>query len=126
MPLTRVSLLKGKPPEYRQAILDGLYQAMREAFDVPEHDRFMLIEEYDKSNFVCSENYLGIARDDDLVIVQITVNNTHGPDKKKALFARIAENLSKNPGIRPENIFVNLLEVPKENWSFGNGIAQYA
>ena len=99
---------------------------MREVFDVPEDDRFMLIEEYDKSNFLYDENYLGIARDDDLVIIQITVNNTWGPDKKKALFARIAENLTKNPGIKPKNIFVNLLEVPKENWSFGNGIAQYA
>ncbi|MGH6811113.1 MAG: tautomerase family protein [Methylocella sp.] len=126
MPLTRVSLLEGKPLEYRQAILDGLYQAMREAFDVPEDDRFMTIDEYDNSNFVYGENYLGIARDDDLVIIQITVNNTRGPDKKKALYARIAENLAKNPGIRPENILVNLLEVPKENWSFGNGIAQYA
>lgn len=126
MPLTRVFLLKGKPPEYRQAILDGLYQAMREAFDVPEDDRFMLIDEYDKSNFLYDKNYLGIARDDDLVIVQITVNNTRGPDKKKALFARIAELLARNPGIRPENILVSLLEVPKENWSFGNGIAQYA
>ena len=123
MPLTRVSLLKGKPPEYRKAILDGLYQAMRESFGVPEDDRFMLIEEYDKSNFNYSENYLGIARDDDLVIIQITVNNTRGPDQKKALFARIAD---KNLGIMPENILVNLLEVPKENWSFGDSIAQYA
>ncbi|MCI0467168.1 MAG: tautomerase family protein [Beijerinckiaceae bacterium] len=126
MPLTRVSLLKGKPPEYRKAIFDGLYQAMRDSFGVPEHDRFMLIEEYDRNNFDYGENYLGIARDDDLVIVQITVNNTRGIEQKKALFARIAELLAKNPGIRPENILVNLLEVPKENWSFGNGIAQYA
>ena len=100
MPLTRVSLLKGKPPEYRKAILDGLYQAMRESFGVPEDDRFMLIEEYDKSNFVYGENYLGIARDDDLVIIQITVNNTRGIEQKKALFARIAEILSSNPGIQ--------------------------
>jgi 4-oxalocrotonate tautomerase len=75
MPLTR-SLLKGKPPEYRQAILDGL-------FDVPEDDRFMTIDEYDSGNFLYSENYLGIVRDDDLVIVQITVNNTRGPEQKK-------------------------------------------
>jgi phenylpyruvate tautomerase PptA (4-oxalocrotonate tautomerase family) len=126
MPLTRVSLLKGKPPEYRQAILDGLYQAMRESFGVPENDRFMLIEEHDKSNFIYGAYYLGIARDDDLVIIQITVNNTRGLEQKKALFARIAEILAKSPGIRPQNILVNLAEVPKENWSFGNGIAQYA
>jgi 4-oxalocrotonate tautomerase len=109
-----------------RAILDGLYQAMREVFDVPEDDRFMTIDEYDKSNFLYGENYLGIARDDNLVIIQIAVNNTRGIEQKKALFARIAKLLAKNPGIRPENIFVNLLEVPKENWSFGNGIAQYA
>lgn len=93
---------------------------------MPEDDRFMLIEEYDKSNFVYGANYLGIARNDDLVIIQITVNNTRGPEQKKALFTRIAEILSSNPGIRPENILINLLEVPRENWSFGNGIAQYA
>jgi len=126
MPLTRVSVFKGKPPEYRQAILDGLYQAMTEAFDVPEDDRFMTIDEYDKSNFLYGKTYLCIARDDDLVIVQITVNNTRGADKKKAFFARTAELLANNPGIRPENILVSLLEVPKENWSFGSGIAQYA
>ncbi|HET6375874.1 MAG TPA: tautomerase family protein [Methylocella sp.] len=126
MPLTRVSLLKGKSPEYRKAILDGLYQAMRETFGVPEDDRFMLIEEYEKANFDYGENYLGIARDDALVIIQITVNNTRGLEQKKALFARIAEILAEKPGIRPENILVNLLEVPKENWSFGKGIAQYA
>ena len=100
--------MKGKPPEYRKAILDGLYQAMRESFGVPEDDRFMLIEEYDKSNFDYGANYLGIARNDDLVIIQITVNNTRSPEQKKALFARIAEILSKTPGIRPENIMLNL------------------
>jgi len=126
MPLTRVSLLKGKSAEYRKAVLDGLYQAMRQTFGVPENDRFMLIEEYDKSNFDYDANYLGVARDDDLVIIQITVNNTRGIEQKKAFFAKIAEILSKNPGIRPENILINLLEVPKENWSFGNGVAQYS
>lgn len=126
MPLTRVSLRKGKPPQYRRAILDSLYRAMREVFEVPEGDRFMTIEELEPENFLYGESYLGIARDDDLVIIQITVNNTRGPDQKKALFARIAELLGESPGIRPENVLVNLLEVPKENWSFGRGLAQYA
>src|SRR5262249_39843074 len=74
--------------------------------------------EYDKGNFDYGKNYLGIARDDDLVIIQITVNNTRGPEQKKALFACIAELLAKNPGIRPENILVSLLEVLKENLVF--------
>lgn len=126
MPLTRVSLLKGKSAEYRRAILDSLYQAMREVFEIPEDDRFMVIEELEPENFLYGKTYLGIARDDDLVLVQIVVNNTRGPDKKKALYARIAELLGKSPGIRPENVLVNLVDVPKENWSFGMGVAQYA
>ncbi len=126
MPLTRVSLLKGKSPEYRRAILDSLYQAMREIFEIPEDDRFMVIEELEPENFLYGKTYLGIARDDDLVLIQIVVNNTRGPDKKQALYARIAELLATSPGIRPENVLVNLVDVPKENWSFGMGLAQYA
>jgi len=125
MPLTRISLLKGKSPEYRRAILDSVYRAMLETFDVPEDDRFMTIDEYEPDNFLYSKNYLGVARDDDLVIIQITANNTRTLDKKKAFYARVAELLAKSPGVRPENVFVNLVEVAKENWSFGNGVAQY-
>jgi 4-oxalocrotonate tautomerase len=126
MPLIRVSILKGKTPEYRKAILESIYQAMRDAFDVPEDDRFMMLDEYEPSNFVYSKTYLGIARDDDVIVIQITANNTRTLDKKKAFFAHIAELLAESPGIRSENIFVSLVEVPKENWSFGNGLAQYA
>jgi 4-oxalocrotonate tautomerase len=69
---------------------------------------------------------MNIERNDDLVILQITVSNTRNVEQKKALFARIAELLSQNPGLRREDVFINLVEVVKENWSFGNGIAQYA
>lgn len=126
MPLTRVSLRKGKSPAYKRAILDQVYAAMRDAFNVPEEDRFMLIDEHGDEDFVYSPTYLGIARDDDLVIIQITANNTRTVVQKQALFAAIAERLSRDPGIRPENIMINLVEVAKENWSFGHGVAQYA
>jgi len=126
MPLVRISLRKGKAPDYKSAIADHVYGAMREAFNVPEADRFMLIEEYDLESFIYSPNYLGIARDDDLVVIQITASSTRTVEQKKALYAAIAERLVREPGIRPENIFINLVEVAKENWSFGNGVAQYA
>jgi 4-oxalocrotonate tautomerase len=126
MPLSRISLRRGKPPTYRQAILDGVYAAMRETFDVPEDDRFMLVTEHDAADFSYGANYLGIARSDDLVIIQLTVSNTRTVAQKKALFKRIAERLAKEPGLRPQDVFINLVEVAKENWSFGNGDAQYA
>jgi 4-oxalocrotonate tautomerase len=126
MPLVRVWLRRGKSDDYKQAIGDGVYKAMREGFNVPEEDRFVVVSEHSESEFQFSRTYLDIARSDDLVIIQITANNTRTIEQKKALFARIAELLSQHPGLRKEDIFISLVDVPKENWSFGNGIAQYA
>ncbi|MCV0425206.1 MAG: tautomerase family protein [Roseibium sp.] len=126
MPLVHVSLRTGKSEAYRQAILDGVYQAMHLEFDVPEDDQFMTITEHDAVNFRYSASYLDIARSDDLVFIRITANNTRRSDQKKALYRKIAELLSKDPGIRSEDVFVNLVEVEKENWSLGLGVAQYA
>lgn len=126
MPLVQISLRAGKPEVYRQAIFDGLYRAMREAFGVPEDDQFMAMTEHDAASFRYSGSYLGISRSDDVVLIQITASNTRTLDQKKAFFGRIAQLLSENPGLRREDVFVNLVEVSKENWSFGNGLAQYA
>jgi 4-oxalocrotonate tautomerase len=126
MPLTRISLRRGKPAAYRKAIRDGLYRAMRETFDVPEVNRFMLITEHDEVDFDYGATYLGIARSDDLVIIQLTVNNTRTLAQKKALYRRIVALLTESPGLRPEDIFISLVEVAPENWSLGHGEAQYA
>ena len=126
MPLLHISLRAGKPEAYRQAIFDSLYRAMREALDVPEDDQFMTISEHDAANFRYGASYLGIARSDDLVYIQITVFDTRTMEQKKALFRRIAELLGESPGIRPEDVFVNVLEAAKENWSLGCGLAQFA
>jgi len=125
MPLARVSLRRGKPATYRKAILEGLYQAMRETFNVPEGDRFMILTEHDHDDFVYDPNYLGIQRSDDLVYIQLTVSNTRPTVQKQELYRRIVAKLTANPGLRPEDIFINLVETLPENWSFGKGEAQY-
>ncbi|MGY4180202.1 4-oxalocrotonate tautomerase [Bradyrhizobium sp. USDA 4518] len=125
MPLTRVSLRRGKPAAYRKAVLESLYRAMRETFDVPEGDRFMTISEHDDDDYLYGADYLGIRRSDDLIIIQITVSNTRPVAQKQKLYRRIAERLTESPGLRAEDIFINLVEVLPENWSFGNGEAQY-
>ena len=117
MPLIHIQLRAGKPEAYRQAILDSLYRALREALNVPEGDHFMTITEHDAANFRHGAAY-GVARSDDLVYIQITVFNTRTLEQKKALFG-------ENPGIRPEDVFVNIFDTPKENWSVGHG-AQFA
>jgi 4-oxalocrotonate tautomerase len=125
MPLLHISLRAGKPEAYRQAIFDSLYSAMRETLNVPEDDQFMTITEHDAANFRYGNAY-GVVRSADVVYIQITVFNTRTLEQKKALFRRIAELLGESPGIRPEDVFVNVLEAAKENWSVGHGLAQFA
>jgi phenylpyruvate tautomerase PptA (4-oxalocrotonate tautomerase family) len=125
MPLTHISLRAGKPEAYRQAIFDSLYRAMRETLDVPEGNQFMTISEHAAANFRYGNAY-GVARTDDVVYIQITVFNTRTAAQKKALFRRIAELLGDSPGIQPNDVFVNLVEAAKENWSVGHGLAQFA
>lgn len=126
MPLIRISLRAGKPAAYRHAIAENVYAALRETFNVPEKDFFATIAEHDDAGLIYDREYFNIARSDGLVLIQMTVSNTRGVDQKKALYRRIAERLAKNPGLRPQDVFINLLEVAKENWSFGDGEAQYA
>ncbi len=126
MPLSRVALRRGKSAEYKRAVLDGIHAALRDVFSVPEDDQFMLIDEYDAENILYSYTYPNIPHSDDLLIIQLTVNDTRTLEQKKALYARIVENLGKNPGVRQEDVLINLVEVAKENWSFGIGVAQYA
>jgi 4-oxalocrotonate tautomerase len=125
MPILHISMRAGKPEAYRQAIFDSLYRAMRETLNVPEDDQFMTITEHDAANFRHGTAY-GVARSDDLVYIQIAVFDTRTVEQKKALFRRIAELLRESPGIRPEDVFVNVFPAAKENWSVGNGLAQFA
>jgi len=126
MPFARVFIRRGETAAYHEAILDNIYLSLRETFDVPDEDRFMVIDEYDPGHFSFSKSYMNIARSDKFVLIQLTVSNTRPIEKKKALYRRIVERLGAAPGIRTEDIFINLVEVQKENWSFGHGEAQYA
>jgi 4-oxalocrotonate tautomerase len=125
MPLVRIDLRKGKDAAYRQRIGRVVYEAMVR-IGVPEGDRFQVIGEHEAGDFVFDPDYLGIHRTDDLVMIQITWNEGRTVEQKKALYKAIADGLSASLGIRPEDVLINIVEVKKENWSFGNGVAQYA
>ncbi|AIF46649.1 tautomerase family protein [Dyella japonica] len=125
MPLVRISLRRGKSPHHLAAIRNSIYRAMTESFNVPQNDRFIVMHQHDADEFDYDPHYLDITRSDDLVIIQIACNNTRTVEQKQAFYKRTAELLSEEPGLRPQDVFINLLETGKENWSFGNGIAQY-
>ncbi len=98
MPLVRIDLRRGKSASYRTALGDGVYRALRETFNVPENDRFVLVTEHDADNFIHANNYLGVAYSDDLVIIQLTVSDTRSIEQKQALYARIVALLAEVPG----------------------------
>jgi phenylpyruvate tautomerase PptA (4-oxalocrotonate tautomerase family) len=125
MPLARISLPSGRTDEYKKSLADGVLRALVETFNVPQDDQFMVLSEHAPQDFIYNRGYLGIERSDGFVMIQLTVSNTRPLEKKRALYRRIVELLADNPGIRKEDVFINLVEVLPENWSFGNGEAQY-
>jgi phenylpyruvate tautomerase PptA (4-oxalocrotonate tautomerase family) len=126
MPLVRIALRAGRSENYRRAVADAVHRAMVETINVPPKDRFQIITEHDAAGLIYDPSFLDIPRTDGVLLIQITLNAGRTVELKKALFARMAGLLAENPGVRREDVLVSLVEVPKENWSFGNGIAQYA
>ena len=125
MPLVRIDLLSGTSPQYRKAIADGVHQAMIDALAIPPDDRFQVISEHSPGALLYDPQYLGVSRSPKVVFIQITLSFGRKPQQKRKLYKRIIELLAATPGVRPEDVFINLVEVSWENWSFGKGEAQY-
>jgi 4-oxalocrotonate tautomerase len=126
MPLVRIALRQGKTAAYHRKLADGVHQAMVETMNVPPQDRFQIVTEHTADNLIYDPSYLGINRTDDVVFVQITLNAGRTVDMKKAFYRRMVELFVKEVQLRPEDVLISLVEVAKEDWSFGNGVAQYA
>jgi 4-oxalocrotonate tautomerase len=126
MPLVRISVEEGQHKSQHAQIGDAVHRAMVETINVPPLDRFQIITGHAQTDFVFDAGYLNISRTNALVMIQITLNTGRTTEMKKALYKRIAELLHQELQIRKEDVMINLVEVPKENWSFGNGEAQYA
>lgn len=125
MPLVRISLLQGTSLDYRRKIGEGVHRAMVEALGIPTEDRFQVLTEHPKESLVYDQQYLGVQRGDGVVFVQITLSSGRKPQQKRHLYRRMAEILAESPGVRAQDLLINLVETSWENWSFGNGEAQY-
>ena len=126
MPMTRIDIPRGKSSDYRATLRDVVYETLIAVIGVPEDDRFEVLSEHDPENLDISPTYLGIERSAEAILIQITLNEGRTVEAKRAFYAALAAALEDRLGIRPEDVTISLVEVKKENWSFGNGIAQYA
>jgi 4-oxalocrotonate tautomerase len=124
MPVTRISIREGKAPAYKQALMDEIYEAMRETVAIKDGDRFMAITEHGQHEFAYGP-FLGIDRGDDLVQIQVFWAPGKTVDAKLAMYKKIVERLGTNPGVRPEDVLIAVVETAAENWSFGNGETQF-
>ena len=125
MPLVRIDLARGKSVAQRQTICDVIYNAMIATINVPKDDRFQIITEHAPDDLIVDKTYMGIQRTADCVLIQITLNEGRTVEQKQTFYKAIVDGLHERLGMRREDVFINLVEVRKENWSFGNGEAQY-
>ncbi len=126
MPLVRIDLLRGKSAEYRKALGEIVYHAMLDIINVPKDDKFQVITDHAPEEMNFAEGYLGNRYSQDIIFVQITLNAGRSVELKKAFYKRIVDDIVAQLNARPDDVVINLVEVAKENWSFGGGIAQYA
>ena len=125
MPLVRIALRAGVAAAEQHAIADAVHQALVDTIGIAPADRFQLISEHTVAQFIYNPSYLDITRTDRLVMLQITISLGRTINQKRALYHRIAELLGERAGVRAEDVLISLVEVAKENWSFGLGLAQY-
>jgi len=125
MPLVRIDLVEGKSEEYRNKVGDIVYQTLVDVLNVPEHDRFQVITEHSKDALSFDRDYLGVHRSDNCIFLQITLNAGRSVELKQRFYKAVTDNLHQGVKLRREDVVINLVEVSKENWSFGNGEAQY-
>ena len=126
MPLVRIDLMRGKPAEYRQKLGQIVYQAMLATLNMPKDDRFQIIAEHFPDGLQFDRDYLGLHRTDECIFLQTTLNAGRSIEMKQKFYKAVVDGLHEGLKVRREDVVINLIDVPKENWSFGNGVAQYA
>lgn len=123
MPFVRISLLRGKPPHYLQALSESVHRALTETFEVPADDRFQAIHQHDPGELIFDRNYLGGPRSDDYVLIAITAGKLRSTEVKKTFYRRVVELLGQSPGVRPEDIMIIITTTSPDEWSFSRGAA---
>jgi len=124
MPLVRIDIPAGQTDQYRAAVGEAVQQALHSALGVPMQERFQVITEHGPGALAIDPAYLGVARSPQAMIIQVTLNEGRDAALKKSFFKDLVGELHARIGIRPEDVVINLVEVKRENWSFGNGEAQ--
>lgn len=124
MPMVRIDLPQSIDANTAQRIGETVHKAMVEVINVPQGDKFQVITRHPPGGLNLTSEYLGVRYSDNLILIQITLNQGRTLELKRTFYRRVANDVAEL-GLRKQDVFINLVEVPKENWSFGNGEMQY-
>ena len=125
MPLVRIDVAKGHPAGFGRAVGEIVYRAMLSEINVPADDKFQIISTHEAEELVIPQSYLGIEYTPGIIFISVTLNAGRTTELKKKFYQRIADDLAAELQVRKQDVFISLVEVSKENWSFGNGEMQY-
>jgi 4-oxalocrotonate tautomerase len=125
VPLVRIDMLQGNSEQYRAQVVEIVYRTLLDVLNVPQNDRFQIVTEHTQDELIFDPDYLGVHRSDDCIFFQITLNSGRSVELKQRFYRTLSDRLHQVLKVRREDVFINLIDVPKENWSFGNGEAQY-
>jgi len=124
MPLLRIDMVEGRTDREITTLLDVVHGAMLAAFGVPERDRYQIVHEHKASRMIVQDTGLGIERTDRVVLIQVT-SRPRTRAQKQAFYAGLCAALQEHCGIAPSDVVISIIENADEDWSFGNGEAQF-
>ncbi len=126
MPLARIDVPRGRTAAFRRTVGDVVYESMLDSLKVLAGDRFQVIAEHDAQDLLLDPRYLGVQRSSSCIVIQVTLNEGRTVEQKREFYRKVADGLHERAGMRREDVLISIIEVRMENWSFGNGEAQYA
>jgi 4-oxalocrotonate tautomerase len=127
MPLARIDVNQNASAELIRAVSDAIYNAMREFANVPANDKFLIVTRHAADEIIYpKDGYLGVDYSPNIILIQVTWVAGRSTEVKKKFYRRIADELHEKQGVRKEDVWINLVDSSREDWSFGNGEMQYA
>ncbi len=126
MPLVRISVPQSTSTQDIEAVSESVHQALVAHCSVPLADKFHLVQRHARDELICTPEFLGVQHTTKVVMVQIFLSAGRSLEAKKALYAQISQQVAATSSFTASDVIINLSETTRENWSFGNGIAQYA
>jgi phenylpyruvate tautomerase PptA (4-oxalocrotonate tautomerase family) len=124
MPFLNIHIVRGRSDEEIEALLQGVHDALVEAFGVPPRDRYQVVSEHESRHFILQDTGLGYERSEKRIVIHMTTRPRQRQDKER-FYTLVVRNLEERCGIAPEDVVIAAVENGDADWSFGLGRAQF-